>query len=111
MRYILNAVSLNMLHEGGFHGALQIDEVSLEEARTWIQAGARSGVGHADVADLYSNLLGVGIPPYRATLKLLPGDVALVGQYSGPRLPEGALTLPEGAVIRWFVVQLHSGQV
>lgn len=29
---------------------------------------------------------------------------AIVGQYDGPRLPEGAIALPEGASIRWVFV-------
>ena len=39
---------------------------------------------------------------------LKEGDVALVGQYSGPRLPEGATTLLEGATIKWMVVVVNA---
>ena len=61
-------------------------------------------VGHADTAAVFSSVLGVEIPCNRATVALKEGDVALVGQYSGPRLPEGATALPEGAAIKWVVV-------
>lgn len=30
--------------------------------------------------------------------------LTLVGQYRGPRLPDGATTLPEGATIEWWHV-------
>jgi hypothetical protein len=40
----------------------------------------------------------------RANVSLAAGDRVLVGQYSGPRLPEGTTTLPEGATIKWLVV-------
>ena len=51
---------------------------------------------------------GVEIPCNRATVALKEGDVALVGQYSGPRLPEGATSLPEGAAIKWLVVGVNA---
>lgn len=31
-------------------------------------------------------------------------DAALIGQYIGPRLPEGATELPAGATIEWWLV-------
>lgn len=40
----------------------------------------------------------------RVNVKLEPGVLILVGQYIGPRLPEGATTLPEGASIEWWTV-------
>ena len=27
-----------------------------------------------------------------------------MGQYSGPRLPEGSTSLPEGATIKWYLI-------
>ena len=63
-----------------------------------------SAVGHADTAGLFSNLLGVQVPPNRISLSMGRWDVLLVGQYNGPRLPEGSTKLPEGATIRWWLV-------
>lgn len=63
-----------------------------------------SAVGHPDTAALFSNLLGVEVPPNRISLLMGRWDVILVGQYNGPRLPEGCTTLPEGATIRWWLV-------
>ncbi|MCK7505116.1 MAG: DUF1874 domain-containing protein [Desulfobacterales bacterium] len=56
-----------------------------------------SAVGHADTAAVFSSLLGRPVPVERRSIKLDEGETALVGQYIGPRLPEGATTLPEGA--------------
>lgn len=63
-----------------------------------------SAVGHADTAGLFSSLLGVEVPPNRISLLMGRWDVLLVGQYNGPRLPEGSTKLPEGATIRWWLV-------
>jgi hypothetical protein len=66
--------------------------------------GIESAVGHADTAALFSDILSLNIPCERRTITLSANDTILVGQYNGPRLPEGATTLPEGASIRWLHV-------
>lgn len=63
-----------------------------------------SAVGHADTAAVFAAVLGRPVAVNRATIKLEQGHCLLVGQYIGPRLPEGATTLPEGATIEWWVV-------
>jgi hypothetical protein len=72
----------------------------------WEKAGAEveSAVGHADTAAVFSTLLGRPVPVNRVNIKLTQGVILLVGQYIGPRLPEGATTLPEGARIEWWTV-------
>lgn len=89
-------------------------DVTLEQARALVMArGFDSAVGHADTAALFSTLLGVKIPCNRVSVTIPPRAygvqpwTALVGQYSGPRLPEGTSTLPEGAEIRWITVFVH----
>jgi hypothetical protein len=37
---------------------------------------------------------------------LAKGDMVLVGQVTGGRLPEGATTLPAGVTIQWLLVTL-----
>ena len=39
---------------------------------------------------VFAGLLGREVPCNRASVTLAHGDEVLVGQYSGPRLPEGA---------------------
>ena len=101
MNYLGNAFSLNMLD--GFPVELEIEELSRPEAASFA-ANARSVVGHADTAAVFESVLGVPVATNRATLMLKEDDFLLVGQYSGPRLPEGATVLPEGASIRWLLV-------
>lgn len=81
----------------------------LDEAETGIgRAEIFSAVGHADTAGLFSALLGREITVNRVSVKLPGGPdsgvFALIGQLQGPRLPEGATTLPEGATIAWWLV-------
>ena len=102
--YILNAFSLNMIVG---NADVVVREVSQKVAACLADA-CDSAVGHADTAAVFSNVLGVEIPCNRATVALRDGDVALVGQYSGPRLPEGATSLPEGAAIKWMVVGVNA---
>ena len=102
--YLLNAFSLNMIVG---NADISVREVSQATAANLAPACV-SAVGHADTAAVFSSVLGVTVPCNRATVALKDGDVALVGQYSGPRLPEGATSLPEGATIKWMVVGVNA---
>lgn len=64
-----------------------------------------SCVGHADTAALLSKLVNAPVKVNRASVKLGPDDQMFVGQYVGPRLPEGATELPEGASIEWWFLR------
>lgn len=97
--FILNAFSLNMVTE--FPCQVSAEPLTVEQARE-LAEGAQSAVGHADTAKVFSSVLGLPVPEARVTVALKSGDVALVGQYRGPRLPEGATQLPEGATIVWL---------
>ena len=101
--YILNSFSLNMI--GNFPALLAVEEISRGEA-VRLAKTETSAVGHEDTAKIFSAVLGVEVPMNRTSLSLRSGDEALVGQYFGPRLPEGVITLPEGAVIRWLLVRI-----
>ena len=77
----------------------------VEQLALWEEAAdIVSAVGHLDTAALFFTVLGREIAPNRVSIKLGPRDFALVGQYVGPRLPEGTKTLPEGAAIQWWWV-------
>lgn len=101
--HILNAFSLNMLSGSA---TVQATELYLDQAQV-LADGAVSAVGHADTAAVFSSVLNCPVECRRVTVSLSRGDKALVGQYSGPRLPEGATTLPEGATIKWFLVAVE----
>ena len=101
--YVTNAFSINMLERAGYNIALRpinIEGVkNLLANETW-----KSLVGHPDTASVMSNLLGVQIQTNRESVKFSEGWSMIVGQYTGPRLPEGAISLPEGATIEFWQV-------
>lgn len=99
---LMNAFSLNMLSV--FPAQPLFEEISLDEVRAMLSGGFESAVGHADTASVFSEVLGLDVPAERISVSLSEGDCAVIGQYRGPRLPEGATTLPEGATIVWLRV-------
>lgn len=104
---ITNAFSLNMLDANGtVH--VEVTRLSrIEEVLIiLLESGYTSAIGHADTAVVFASVLGVAVPFNRATVTLNRGDEAIVGQYRGPRLPEGATSLPEGASIEWLHVSV-----
>ena len=101
---VLNAFSPNMI--ATFPVQVKLEEISLEEAKAMVAADVESAVGHADTAAVFSDVLGVDVPANRISVSLDKGSVALVGQYRGPRLQEGAMSLPVGATIMWLRVTL-----
>ena len=105
MNVISNAFSLNMLDgepDRYFH---QLSVVELEGPNK-VPRDVMSVVGHPDMAKLLTEILGFEVPVNRQTFKIKLGDVLYVAQYSGSRLPAGATTLPEGAKIRFFKVDV-----
>ena len=104
MKYLVNAFSLNMLST--FPAQLHVDEISLDEARVELVRGFTNVVGHADTAAVFASQLGLLVEAARINLSLTKGDELIVGQYRGPRLPEGCKTLPDGATIQWLRVSV-----
>lgn len=110
---LLNAFSMNMLD--AFPAVVQIVEISVAQTRTALlleseEAGdgelVLSAVGHADTAAIFASVLGLPVPMNRQTVVLKKGQCHIVGQYSGPRLAEGASILPMGAAIKWLAVSV-----
>lgn len=66
-------------------------------------------VGHEQTAALASaSLEGAGGDPglvrfNRVSVRFTESTEMLICQYVGPRLPEGATTLPEGAELVWYI--------
>jgi len=123
MRYLSNAFSMNMLPEG-FSGGVMIEP--LQACVACSMAGrAEPAIGHETTARLVRTRLldileegnAVAAPSEleratefnRATIALSPGDELIVAQYRGPRLPEGAMTLPEGAKFSFVWVLVAGG--
>ena len=102
---ICNAFSLNMVDPSFESYQWNIRPVDPMVIPALLEEGGfESAVGHADTAKLFTSLLGVEVPCNRATVGGCRGKL-LVGQYSGPRLPEGTTTLPEGAKVVWWLVE------
>lgn len=109
MIYVTNAFSVNMLD----HSAQQrvtFTPMSEDDARQLCRLRESgtviSAVGHADTAAVFSGILGFDVQPNRVTVNLDSRSRLLLGQYTGPRLQEGATTLPDGAVIKWWLVKV-----
>jgi hypothetical protein len=102
--YFANAFSLNML--ASFPANIKIEEVNKQQVFFTALGNPNfvSAIGHADTAKQLSNILGIEVSCDRINVKLDVGDNLIVAQYSGPRLPEGTFTLPEGASFRFFRV-------
>ena len=105
---IANAFSLNMLTLEVNVTDLQVCRIPPEYIRQEIEeaGGFESIVGHTDTASIFSSLLGLDVPCNRATFTLEEDVILFVGQYKGPRLPEGATSLPEGARVEWAMVTI-----
>jgi len=110
--YIVNAFSLNMLPDINDGEVVEacISKLPTHEARKLIKPPyieAISYLGHEAIAVRASNDLGLNLPVNRSTLRLDGAESTLVVcQYRGPRLPEGATELPEGAIIEYYYVYL-----
>lgn len=102
---LLNAFSLNMV--ATFPVNVHVNEISLDEAKAALGGNLESAVGHADTAAVFASQLGMPVQAKRTTIALNKGDEMVVGQYRGPRLPEGAAVLPEGATIQWLKVAVE----
>ena len=99
--YLLNALPGGLIPPEGIEISIlpcQAGEVN--------RAAPDSAIGHAETAALVSGLLGQTVPMARITVPTLErGDVHFVALYQGPRLPEGATTLPDGATLRLYKLE------
>lgn len=97
---VVHAFSINMLHPSTSNIQLMFSRITLDDAKGMIsRAPWSSAIGHAETAKVVSATLGTEVPMNRANVVLQEETELLVAQYSGPRLPEGATSLPEGARI------------
>ena len=98
---LLNAFSLNMFNPSSCFPIFREVDVKYVKNMT-----LESAIGHADTANILSNILERNIPVNRSTVSLDSGDEAVVAQYIGPRLPEGATQLPDGAIIKFYFLKM-----
>lgn len=96
---LTNAFSLSMLPVEAMN-FIRVRKITPDEIPTDVE----SAIGHQDTAKVVSSMLGFEVKPNRVSIKMSESDVLYVAQYTGPRLPEGATTLPEGANLEFFEV-------
>ena len=101
-KFISNSFSINILPLLEL-GIVRVKKISPD----MIPKDVESAIGHVDTAKVVSNILGFEVKPNRVSIKLTESDVLYVTQYTGPRLQEGATTLPEGANIECFEVSFR----
>lgn len=99
---LTNAFSINMLNDSisATFTKLDVADVPGLLGHDWVSA-----VGHPDTAELFGSVLGTPVPCNRVTVEFDRDTTLVVGQYKGPRLPEGCHILPEGATIEWWMVR------
>lgn len=108
MLYVSNGFSLNMIPAEMSAGTIRFKKMQVQEVKTLLSTCQyQSLIGHQDLANLVSQEIGLPVPFNRQTVTLVSGDQLVVAQYRGPRLPEGATTLPEGAVIEYYLVEIE----
>ena len=104
---LLNAFSLSMVEYPAVVRVSDLGGIGEVLKSKPAEGYFESFVGHAETAALFSRLLNEEVAVNRVSVKLARGETALVGQYAGPRLAEGATSLPEGATIRWLLVMVE----
>lgn len=106
MVYLGNAFSLQMLEpysEGGeVWSKMEVEEVGKSAIDLAIEQGARSCIGHQDLANI------VGVAFNRESITLKREDTLFVVQVVGGRLAEGTTELPQGVTLKYFRVRVMS---
>lgn len=107
--YLANAFSLQMIQ--GDVANIAVKKVSTEYVKEYLYgrwAEVVSAIGHADTARIVGGLLkGEELTANRINVTIQPGDLLIVAQVTGGRLPEGATELPEGVSLQFYVVKLE----
>ena len=104
MNVLVNAFSVNMLN--GDNHAVDFCPISGEEAHRFLSGGFKSFIGHESTATLLSHQLGLDVEYIRQSYRFMPNDIVVLAQYTGPRLPDHAIQLTDGASIRWWQIRI-----
>ena len=100
---LLNSFSLGVIKNDT--ALINMEVITANQASKMLkEKGIESCVGHKDAASLYSQILGTKVEFNRVTVELADCEMVIVGQYTGPRLPEGCVKLPDGSSIKWILV-------
>lgn len=102
---LANSFSLQML-DLEKHSLVEVTPLTMQEVKELLGSDFVSAVGHQDTAGILSGILEVNVPFNRINVTLTPGDVLIVAQLTGGRLPEGSTTLPDGIEFKFLKVVL-----
>ena len=106
--HVLNALPGAIIPPQGGHLEIVSLTWDLWAAKLRRHPGWVSAVGHADTAKLISLFSGVEVEFNRVSVPVLEvGDEHLLALYQGPRLPEGATHLPEGATLSPYLLTFY----
>lgn len=107
MLIFVNAFSVNMLSDP--KNQVTFDKVPPDHVQDLVDSYLRmkSFIGHKETSDILSEMFNADIPQNRISYKMQASDVVILAQYTGPRLAEGATTLPPGAKIEFWRVKLN----
>lgn len=102
-KYLTNAFSIQMLAGQSSVQTVRFEEIDAKD----IPSDVVSAVGHADTANVLTNMLGFPVSLNRVNVTLDENSELYVAQLTGGRLPEGATTLPEGFSFKFYRVTLQ----
>lgn len=113
---ILNAFSINMFNDDMKNNVVSFDKTGTHWIKKLVIEATKEGVeivngiGHKETCSIIMDMLlpEVTIPlptSDRPNVVLEKDDIVAVAQYRGPRLLEGATSLPEGAMLEWWLIR------
>ena len=104
-KYLGNAFSLQML-DISQPSMVKITPLGKDDFKKELKEDFVSAVGHTDTASVLTDELDIQIDTNRVFVTLEKGDILLVAQLTGGRLPEGTTTLPDGFSFSYLKVEL-----
>lgn len=104
--FLTNALPASVLVDPTGVNQIMIRPMTAESvAALWGAGALESAIGHTDTAALVSAAIGHEVADCRQSIPpLAQGESLIAALYTGPRLPEGSKTLPEGASLSFYRV-------
>lgn len=102
-KIISNAFGISMLPVAP-HNFVRLSRITSDK----IPANVESAIDRADIAKVVSGILGFKVEPNHVRIRLKAGDILYVVRYVGKKIPKGATTLPDGAVLEFYEVTYNS---
>lgn len=105
MRYLLNSAVITA------PGTYKYRLISVDEAKEWLARGEFiSTIGYPETAEALHRLVGIAIPVNRTTVKMEPGDEALVFRLAfKPGDPRPDVALKGQLGVEWILERSEIG--